>query len=478
MEQDHILARQGGTEGAATANTKRIGLAAVAVVCLTGMVAAFGTVDENPVPPQAQTVIQTLQAQARVLPASLNTPAAAGSVIPVLPLGALPSTLPATLGTPLGTVAAPAAEAPAPQTFWHEERFERGDTLAAILERLGVDDADVQVLLRSPAARPFRFLRPGITVQARVTETGGLQSLWFLSGRDTLVSIDRLADTFTASERAAPLTKQVLMKSGEIRSSLFAATDAAGLSDSVATQIADIFAGDVDFHRDLRRGDRFTVVYEMYFHNGRAVKSGRVLGAEFVNGKKAFRAVYFEGAEGKGYYTPDGKNLRKAFLRSPLEFSRVSSGFGMRHHPIMQTWRAHKGVDYAAPGGTRVRATSDAVVESAGRQGGYGNMVVLRHHGGITTVYAHLQGFAPNVKKGARVSQGEVIGYVGQTGWATGPHLHYEFRVNNEHRNPLTIAFPAALPVPAAELAAFRGVSGPLATRLDMLRETNLALLE
>ena len=234
----------------------------------------------------------------------------------------------------------------------------------------------------------------------------------------------------------------------------------------------------MDFHRDLRRGDRFTVVYEMFFHNGRAVKSGRVLGAEFVNGKRAFRAVYFEGAEGKGYYTPEGKNLRKAFLRSPLEFSRVSSGFGMRQHPIMQSWRAHKGVDYAAPSGTRVRATSDAVVDFAGRQGGYGNMLVLRHHGGITTVYAHLQGFAPGVKKGARVSQGEVVGYVGQTGWATGPHLHYEFRVNNEHRNPLTIAFPAAQPVPAAELAAFRGATGPLAARLDMLRETNLALLE
>ena len=475
MEQDHILARgQGGT--------KRIGLAAVAVVCLTGMVAAFGTVDENPVPPQAQTVIQTLQAQAQVLPASLNTPAAAGSAIPVLPLGAMPATLssplPSTLAAPLGAAAAPAAESFAPQTFWHEERFERGDTLGAILGRLGVDDADVQALLRSPAARPFRFLRPGITVQARVTDAGSLQSLWFLSGRDTLVSIDRLADTFTASERSAPLTRQVLMKSGEIRSSLFAATDAAGLSDSIATQLADIFAGDVDFHRDLRRGDRFTVVYEMFFHNGRAVKSGRVLGAEFVNGKRAFRAVYFEGAEGKGYYTPEGKNLRKAFLRSPLEFSRVSSGFGMRQHPIMQSWRAHKGVDYAAPSGTRVRATSDAVVDFAGRQGGYGNMLVLRHHGGITTVYAHLQGFAPGVKKGARVSQGEVVGYVGQTGWATGPHLHYEFRVNNEHRNPLTIAFPAAQPVPAAELAAFRGATGPLAARLDMLRETNLALLE
>lgn len=368
--------------------------------------------------------------------------------------------------------------------FWAEERFQRGDTIGSLLDRLGVDDAEAARLLRSPDQRhALRWLRPGMTVQARVGSSGELNSLWYIAGRDLLVTIDRDGEGFRASEQPAELQRRVMMKSGEIRSSLFAATDSAGIPDSVATQLADMFSGDIDFHRDLRRSDRFTVVYEMHSHNGRDVKSGRILAAEFVNQKKVLRAVWWadasnEGGGKGGYFTPDGKNLRKAFLRSPLEFSRVSSGFAMRFHPILQQWRAHKGVDYAAPSGTRVKATGDGFIEFAGRQAGYGNLVVVRHHGSLSTHYAHLSGFASGVRKGARVSQGEVIGYVGQTGWATGPHLHYEFRVANEHRNPLTIALPAALPVPADRLAAFRNVAAPLAAQLDMLRETNLALLE
>jgi murein DD-endopeptidase MepM/ murein hydrolase activator NlpD len=221
------------------------------------------------------------------------------------------------------------------------------------------------------------------------------------------------------------------------------------------------------------------VVYEMFNHLGRPVKSGRVLAAEFVNQKKSYRAVWFQDADGQGgYYTPEGKNLRKAFLRSPLEFSRVTSGFAMRFHPILQRWRAHKGIDYGAPAGTRVKATGDGVVEFVGRQGGYGNVIVLRHGGGVMTTYGHLRAFATGIRKGARVGQGDVIGFVGQTGLATGPHLHYEFQVNNQHRNPLTIAFPAAQPVAPERMAAFRAAAQPLAARLDLLATTNLALLE
>ncbi len=368
--------------------------------------------------------------------------------------------------------------------YWAEERFQRGDTIASLLDRLGVDDAEAARLLRSPEqSRALRWLRPGMTVQARVGSNGELNALWYIAGRDLLVTIDRDGDGFRAGEQPAELQRRVMMKSGEIRSSLFAATDSAGLPDSVATQLADMFGGDIDFHRDLRRGDRFTVVYEMHSHNGRDIKSGRVRAAEFVNQKKVLRAVWWANASndggGKGgYFTPEGKNLRKAFLRSPLEFSRVSSGFAMRFHPILRQWRAHKGVDYAAPTGTRVKATGDGIIEFVGRQAGYGNLVVVRHHGSLTTHYAHLSSVAPGVRKGARTSQGDVIGYVGQTGWATGPHLHYEFRVGNEHRNPLTVALPAALPVPSDRLAAFRSVAGPLSAQLDMLRDTNLALLE
>ncbi len=247
----------------------------------------------------------------------------------------------------------------------------------------------------------------------------------------------------------------------------------------MASQIADIFAGDVDFQRDLRRGDRFTVAYEMFYHEGRPIRSGRLLAADFTNQRRTYRAIWFQPADGPGgYYSPDGKNLHKAFLRSPLEYSRISSGFGMRNHPILQQWRAHKGVDYAAPIGTRVRATGDGVVDFAGQRNGYGNVIVLRHNGGYSTYYAHLNGFARGVHRGVRVAQGDIIGYVGQSGWATGPHLHYEFHVRNEYRNPLTLAMPAANPVPHHLLIAFFQASQPLAAQLDLLKNTDVALLE
>src|SRR5260221_14578193 len=191
------------------------------------------------------------------------------------------------------------------------------------------------------------------------------------------------------------------MRSGVIRSSLFAATDLAGIPDAVGMQIAEIFGGDVDFYRDLRKGDHFAVVYEEQHLAGLPVGTGRVLAAEFTNQGRTYRAVYF----GKGYYTPEGKNLRKAFLRSPLQFSRVSSGFGMRKHPVHKNWSAHKGIDYAAPLGTRVRAVGDGIVEFAGVKGGYGNVVILRHHGQYTTVYAHLKTSVPGVRRGARVAK-------------------------------------------------------------------------
>lgn len=377
-------------------------------------------------------------------------------------------------------VAHAAQSADGNQVYWREDRFGRGDTIADLLGRLGVSDEEVRAfLLQVKPGRSLQMLRPGTTVQARTAEDGALLALRYITDKGRLVGFDKQGTEFKSVEQQLALTAQQQMKSGEIRSSLFAATDAAGLSDNVATQLADIFAGDIDFHRDLRRGDKFTVIYEMFYHEGRAIKSGRLLAAEFINQGKSFRAVWFQDAEGKGgYYTPEGKNLRKAFLRSPLEFSRISSGFAMRFHPILQQWRAHKGVDYAAPVGTRVKATADGTVEFAGRQGGYGNVVTVKHYGGFSTSYAHLNSIARGLHKGAKVQQGDVIGNVGQTGWATGPHLHYEFRVNNEVRNPLTVALPAALPIPAQQLATFSKVSAPLSASLNLLRNTNLALLE
>ena len=371
------------------------------------------------------------------------------------------------------------AVVPAPESFIREERFQRGDTLSSLFSRLGVSAEETQKVIRTQS-RFLNSLRAGTTVHAEVGGEGSLVSLTYAPGKDTLAMIDRSAGGFKASESRLTLTPHTVLKSGTIRSSLFAAADNAGVADGIAIQMAEVFGGDIDFHRDLRKGDRFSVIYEVLYHEGRAVRAGRLLGAEFVNAGKSYRAVWYAGAEGGrgGYYTPDGKNLRKAFLRSPLEFSRVTSGFGLRMHPIMQQWRAHTGVDYAAPTGTRIRAVGDGVVEFSGRQGGYGNMVILRHAGQSTTAYAHMMRIAPNLRKGARIAQGDTVGFVGQTGWATGPHLHFEFRIAGEARNPLAVAMPPALPVAAGELPAFRLHTAPVAAQLNLIANSNLALLE
>jgi murein DD-endopeptidase MepM/ murein hydrolase activator NlpD len=365
------------------------------------------------------------------------------------------------------------------QTFIREERIQRGDTVASLLARLQIEDSGVTQFLRANGkGKSVYRLIPGKTVRAVTDAEGGLASLRYLNG-GTLLTLERAGAGYVIKEEPVQLERRVLMKSAEIRSSLFGATDAAGLSDAVATQVAEIFSTDIDFHRDLRKGDRFSVVYEAFYHRGEPVKTGRVLSAEFVNQGKAYQTVYFEYADNQGgYYTPDGKSLRKQFLRSPLEFSRITSGFTTaRFHPVLQTWRAHKGVDYGAPSGTRVKATADGVVDIVGRQGGYGNVVVLRHQGKYTTWYGHLSGFAKGVTKGRRVSQGDVIGFVGATGLATGPHLHYEFRINDVHQNPLNVAMPATPPITADQRHRFDLTARPYMLQLGLLRSTNLARL-
>jgi murein DD-endopeptidase MepM/ murein hydrolase activator NlpD len=365
---------------------------------------------------------------------------------------------------------------PAPAAFQREERFQRGDTLAGLLGRLGVADAEVRRLARTPA---LRLLRPGQTVAAQIGAEGELLHLSYLSARGTLTTVERAGDGFRVMQSAAPLRVEQLMRTGVIRSSLFVAADTAGVPDSVAVQIVDIFAGDIDFSRELRHGDRFAVVYEQFYLDGRPVHAGRVLAAEFTSRGRTYRALYYPRAPGVGgYYAPDGGNLRKAFLRSPLEYTRISSGFGMRRHPFLHSWRAHTGIDFAAPAGTRVRAAGDGVLEFAGPKAGYGNMVIVRHRGQYSTVYAHLSRFAPGMRRGTHVAQGDVVGFVGQTGWATGPHLHYEFRVAGHSRNPYGIAMPAGDPVPAAQLAAYRRATQPLLAKLELLADNPIAQLE
>ena len=376
------------------------------------------------------------------------------------------------------------ADADADQSFLREDRVQRGDTVMELLQRLGVDDPAAVGFLKGNATTQslFRQLSPGKNLTARTGPQGQLQTLIFPlnGGKDQALVIERRGEQFSASEQALPLETQVVMKTAEIRYSLFGASDAAGIPDTVATQLADIFGGDIDFHRDLRKGDRFAVVYESVNYLGRAVRSGRILAAEFVNNGKAFRAAWFAdpagGENSSGYYTADGKNIRKAFLRSPLEFSRITSGFtSARFHPVLQKWRAHKGVDYGAPTGTRVKATSDGVVEYVGIKGGYGKVIILRHQSRYTTLYGHLSGFASGLRKGNRVSQGDLIGFVGATGLASGPHLHYEFRVSDVHQNPLAMALPSAPPLMPKQLVLFRELTSTHLARLDLIRGFNLA---
>jgi murein DD-endopeptidase MepM/ murein hydrolase activator NlpD len=363
--------------------------------------------------------------------------------------------------------------------YWRQDRIQRGDTIGSVLARMGVDDPSALEFLRTnPSARPLYQLRPGKPLTVETDADGRLITLHFVTSDGEQLAITRDGERISAASSPAPIEVRWAMATGEIRTSLYSAADAAGLPDSVTQQMADVFGGDIDFYQDLRRGDHFAVVYEMRYVDGESIGAGRIVAAEFENRGRAVRAFLWRDEDGESYYTDDGAPLRKAFLRSPMEFSRVTSGFsGARFHPILQTWRAHKGVDYAAPLGTPIRATANGKVVFAGHQGGYGNAIELQHHGAFSTLYAHLSRFAPQVKAGARVTQGEVIGYVGQTGWATGPHLHYELRIAHEARNPLTIALPGGEPLGPAHRAQFATRIADASAQLAFARTLSGSLL-
>ena len=365
--------------------------------------------------------------------------------------------------------------------LWQQERIQRNDSVASLLARLKINSEDKSGFLHDARnIKTMRRLVPGKTIHAQTTAAGELLALRYFPGGSEQLLVEKTDGTFKENKSQFNIETHIEMKSGVIRSSLFAATDGANVPDSVAIQIAEIFASDIDFHRDLRKEDRFKVVYELRYSNGEPTGAGRVLAVEFINKGKTYQAIYFEANDKeRGYYTPDGKNLRRAFLRSPLKFSRISSGFTRsRYHPVLKKWRAHKGVDYAARKGTPVRATANGTVAVSTRQRGYGKLIILKHRGRYSTAYAHLSAFAKGLRKGKRVNQGDIIGYVGSTGLATGPHLHYEFRINGVQRNPLRVVMPAAIPLAAKNVPAFNKNTEPLMARLNMLRDTNIAFLD
>jgi murein DD-endopeptidase MepM/ murein hydrolase activator NlpD len=359
------------------------------------------------------------------------------------------------------------------------------DTADSLLSRLGLSDPEAAAYLRNAStARKQLIGRAGRMVNVEGDAEHRLTRLTARWGSDdsnqfTRWVLERTAAGFVERQETAPLTTSTRMGNGTIQSSLFAATDEADIPDSVASQLADIFAGDIDFHRALRKGDRFAVVYESLEADGEVLRAGRVLSAEFVNNGNTHQAFWFKEANAKegGYYNADGISLRRAYLASPLAFSRITSTFKMRFHPILQTWRAHLGVDYAAPTGTPVRSVGQGVVDVAGVQGGFGNVVMVKHTNGHTTVYAHLSRI--NVRAGQSVAQGQTLGLVGSTGWATGPHLHFEFRVNGQHKDPLTMARQSvAVEVSAAAREQFKRQAATAKLELTAAASTQISRAE
>jgi murein DD-endopeptidase MepM/ murein hydrolase activator NlpD len=340
----------------------------------------------------------------------------------------------------------------------------RNDTLDSIFRRAAFNLSDLAAIRKLPGIRQsLDFLRPGDAIKVSHNE-GDIQELTRKVSETQTLHVVREDAGFTVKMIDNPVEVRTRTAAATIDSSLFQAAEASGISDNVALKLANVFAWDIDFVLDIREGDRFTAVYEQIYQDGRYLHDGEVLAAEFVNNGKTYRAVRFVSDSGTaGYYTPNGLAMRKAFLRAPVEFSRISSAFNPhRLHPILNTIRGHMGTDYAAPTGTPVHAAGDGRVSFAGTKGGYGNALVIAHGGEVSTLYGHMSRFARNMHVGTHVQQGDVIGYVGMTGLATGPHLHYEFLVNGVHKNPQTVQLPGAEPLRAADLEKFRAQSASL----------------
>ena len=365
------------------------------------------------------------------------------------------------------------------EIFWQLDVVKPDDTLYTLFKRMNIRDEDaIKFLMLAPEAHALnRELIPGHRLEIKTNLDGKLLHLEYEIDNETILVAGLTPQGYQLATEKLVLQNQHVLKSAIITNSLFGATDDAGIPDQIALQIADIFSGQIDFQGDLRAGDQFKVIYEAFYNAGELMKVGNVLAVEFVNNGKTYQAVHFGNAEGKfSYYTPDGISLHKSFLRSPLEFTRISSAFSAgRFHPILHRMRAHQGVDFAAPTGTRVKASGDGVVDFVGRKGGYGNAIVLKHAGGISTVYGHLSAFAPGLHQGQQVVQSDIIGYVGMTGLATGPHLHYEFLIGGVHHDPLTVALATVIPIDAKYQQAFDAMSLDYMAKIEMLNRSQVA---
>lgn len=385
---------------------------------------------------------------------------------------------------PHARIIQPVALSPAPMptagNFRREVTISRGETVGSLLRKLGQqqDLALVDFVRRNPTARKLLSLTPGVSVSAVLDDQNRIQSLSYplpfngegKSSPKRLV-ISQQAGKWTAETKALALERQLVTRTAVVTSTLYAATDAAGIPSSITARIPEIFGSDIDFHREVKVGDRLRLVYEMFVNPASVGEGqpGRILAIEYVSGEQRLDALWFGRADGGGdYYTFDGQALKRRFLRSPLEYTRISSGFTLgRRHPVFRDWRAHKGVDYAAPSGAKIRSVGDGVVEFIGDQRGYGNVVIIKHDNEQSTLYAHMRRFAPNLRLGDTVTQGQIIGEVGQSGWATGPHLHFEFLVQGRQIDPTTMLPQPAQPLDATSRQAHRAKAEKL---IDLMR--------
>jgi murein DD-endopeptidase MepM/ murein hydrolase activator NlpD len=352
---------------------------------------------------------------------------------------------------------------------WQTVKVKSGDSLSVIFDRLKISPAVLHAIVTaSEDTRTLKDILPGQELRLLIEDSKVL-SLEYDQDLVTTLQVNNENDHYTSRMIKHQLRKNVLEAEATIDSSLFLAGQDAGLSDNLIMQLVAIYGWDIDFALDIRKGDRFRLIYEEHYKDDVKVSEGPILAAEFVNQDKPYRSVRYTSPDGTSdYFAEDGASMRKAFLRTPLNFTRISSGFSLkRRHPALNSIRAHRGVDYAAPTGTPVKAAGNGTIISIGSNGGYGRSIVIKHGEAYSTLYAHLSKYAKGMKKGTRLKQGQIIGYVGRSGLATGPHLHYEFRVNGVHRNPLTVALPKAESIPKDLLPDFKQQTAPLLAQLD-----------
>lgn len=363
------------------------------------------------------------------------------------------------------------------QFFTREARFRAGDSLNTLFSRLGIADKAAADFIRTDEkASAFLHLKAGQRILSQTDNRGQLYLLCADLPEEgshlhtTNLVLTRTNSGFSVLRETKRMERTVEMRSGTIESSLFAATNAAGIPNAISRQFIELFSTDINFNSDLKRGDRFNIVYEMFWHNGKVLKTGNILAAELTNDGRSYQSIWFERSPNKGgYYDFSGKSQKKAFLKYPLAFSRISAGFSRRIHPVTGKVHEHKGIDFVAPRGTPIRAAADGVIDFSGWQNGYGNFIVLKHWGPYSTAYGHMSRIAAGMTKGKKVSQGDIIGYVGSTGLSTGPHLHYEFRVNNVQINPATVDMPNAHPLSAREMVRFKTTLADMKHRFALM---------